>query len=121
MIIKSYDNEQEWLDARAGLITGTRLKDILPKQRGTGYRAGFYEILALRVAVPPTAENPMDRGKRLEEEAMEEFENLTGKKVNKDLVIWFREDEENIAISPDGYIGSKEAVEVKCLSSARHI
>lgn len=121
MRVQKYQDEQEWLNAREGLITGTRLKDILPKQRGTGYRAGFYEILALRVAVPPSAESPMDRGKRLEEEAMEEFEKATGKKVNKDLVIWFRDDDENIAISPDGSINSKEAVEVKCLSSAKHL
>jgi len=45
----------------------------------------------------------------------------TGKKVNTDLVLWCRDDDENIAVSPDGTIGKTEAVEVKCLSSARYI
>ena len=121
MKTKKFKSEEEWLEARRGLISGTKLKDILPKQRGNGYRAGFYEIIAERVAIPATQEGAMDRGKRLEEEAIEEFEKETKKKVNKDLVIWYRDDEENISISPDGYIGKKEAIEVKCLSSARHI
>jgi hypothetical protein len=36
-------------------------------------------------------------------------------------VLWCRDDDENIAVSPDGTIGAREAVEVKCLFSARHI
>jgi hypothetical protein len=57
----------------------------------------------------------------LEDEAVARFAEETGKKVDNDLVIWFRDDNENIAVSPDGSIGEKEAVEVKCLSSARHL
>ncbi len=63
----------------------------------------------------------MDRGIRLEDLAIARFAEETGKKVNTDLVLWCREDDENIALSPDGFIGKKEAVECKCLSSARHI
>mgnify|MGYP000489316810 CR=1 FL=1 len=121
MFIQKFDNEKDWLSEREGLITGTKLKGLLPKQRGNGYRAGFYQLIAERIAVPPTNENPMDRGKRLEEIAIEEFEKKTKKKVNKDLVIWHRDDDERIAISPDGFIGKKEAIEVKCLSSAQFI
>ena len=121
MKILKYNNEDEWLDGRRGKITGTKVKDILPKARGTGYRMGFYELIAERVAVPAKLENVMERGKRLEELAIEEFEKKTGKKVDHSLVIWQREDNPEIAISPDGFIGKKEAVEVKCLSSGRHI
>ena len=63
----------------------------------------------------------MDRGVRLEEEAIGRFAEETKKKIDTSLVIWTREDNENIAISPDGFVGEKEAVEAKCLSSARHI
>ena len=115
-----FSNEEEWLNARKGKITGTRLKDLIVK-RSIKPKLGFYEIIAERVAIPPTKESMMDRGKRLEEEAMERFMAETKKKVNMDLVIWQRDDDENIAISPDGFIGKTEAVEVKCLSSARHI
>ena len=121
MKTRKFKTKEAWLEARKGIISGTKLKDILPKQRGNGYRAGFYEIIAERVAVPATQETAMDRGNRLEEIAIEEFEKITKKKVSKDLVIWYRDDEKNIAISPDGFIGKTEAVEVKCLSSARHI
>ena len=115
-----FNSEEEWLEARRGKITGTRVKDLIVK-RGTGIKKGFYEILAERIALPPSGENPMDRGKRLESLAIERFVQITGKKVNTDLVLWLHGDNDYIAISPDGYIGTTEAVEVKCLSSASHI
>ena len=120
MIIQKFKTEEAWLEARRGKITGTRLKDIINK-RGGKPKIGFYEIIAERIAIPHNGESYMDRGKRIEDEAVEKFSAKTGKKVNNELVIWHREDNENIAISPDGSIGKTEAVEVKCLSSARHI
>lgn len=120
MIIENFNNKESWLEARRGRITGTKVKDLVLK-RATKPKIGFYEIIADRIAVPASQENPMDRGKRLEEYGVERFEQQTGKKVNTDLVIWSRDDNKNISISPDGYIGETEAVEVKCLSSARHI
>jgi len=121
MLIKKFENEKEWLSAREGKITGTKLKDITPKQRGSGYRAGFYKLIAEKIAVPPTTELAIDRGKRIEEEAIESFSKETGLKVDTSLVLWQREDNTDIAISPDGFIGEKEAVEVKCLNSENHI
>lgn len=83
---------------------------------------GFYEIIAERVAVPKDPEEPaIDRGKRLEDEAIEKFEEETGKEVNDDLVMLERKDNPAIALSPDGLIGVKEAVEVKCQDSPRFI
>ena len=120
MKILRFDNEIDWLEARKTKITGSRLKDIITL-RGTGKKIGFYELIAERLALPPTDENAMDRGSRLELEAIERFEKETGKKVDSSLALWVREDNESIAISPDGQIGVKEAVEVKCLASSRHI
>ena len=115
-----FEDRESWLEARRGKITGSRLKDIIVK-RGTGYKIGFYELIAERIAVAPDGENAMDRGTRLEEEAVTRFMQETGKKVDTSLVIWTRDDNESIAVSPDGFIGKKEAVEAKCLASARHI
>ena len=124
MIIQKFNSEEEWLDARLGKVTGTRLKDLVVK-RGTKPKKGFYEIIAERVAIPANGENVMDRGHRLEIDALERFESESGKKVNKDLVIFCRGDNHDIAVSPDGYIEKKkkvtEMVECKCLSSASHI
>lgn len=115
-----FDTKEEWLAGRIGKITGSRLKDIVVK-RGTGKKIGFYELIAERLGIPADGENPMDRGTRLESEAVEMFTKETGKKVDTNLYIWTRDDEESIAISPDGVIGKTEALECKCLSSARHI
>lgn len=115
-----FEDKESWLAARRGKITGSRLKDIVMK-RGTGKKIGFYELIAERLGIPADDESPMERGSRLEPEAIARFEKETGKKVNTDLVIWTRDDEESIALSPDGFIGKTEAVECKCLSSAKHI
>jgi len=124
MKIKTYSDKESWMQGRLGKITGSTLKDLIVK-RGTGKKKGFYQIIADRIAIPRDDENRMDRGHRLEDEATERFTEATGKKVNTDLVIWTRDDNDNIAISPDGYIENKgkvtEAVEVKCLNSVSHV
>ncbi len=119
-LIEKFNDREQWLNARNGKITGSKLKDFVVK-RGTGEKKGFYQLIADRIAIAPDGENPMDRGTRLEEEAIARFVQETGKKVNTDLVIFSRKDNPNIAFSPDGYIGDTEVVEAKCLSSASHI
>lgn len=115
-----FNDQESWLLARRGKITGTRLKDLVVK-RGTNEKMGFYELIAERLATEPDGEYPIDRGLRLEAEALERFGKETGKKIEKELVLWAREDNESIAVSPDGIVGKNAAVEVKCLSSAQHI
>lgn len=120
MQVKKFNNEEEWLEGRLGKITGTRLDDVIPKKNGDK-KIGFYEIIAERIAIPANNENVMDRGHRLEDFALQRFSKETGKRVSNELVIWMRDDNPDIAVSPDGTIGKTEAVECKCLSSARHI
>jgi hypothetical protein len=120
----TFENRDEWLSARRGKITGTRLKDIIVK-RGTEKKIGFFEVLAERLSTDPygeaIAETPMERGTRLEPEAIGKWEEDKNVEVDKSLVMWVRDENESIAISPDGFIGDTVAVESKCLSSARHI
>ncbi len=120
MITKIYETKEEWLEDRKGRIGGSSLGDIVVK-RGTGEKIGFYKIIAERIARPSDGENPMDRGTRLEDEAIEKFKEKTGKEVDTSLVMWTRDDNTAITVSPDGFIGETEAVEVKCLSSEKHI
>lgn len=118
-----FDTQEDWLAARRGKITGSRLRDVLVK-RGTTKKLAYYELIAERIAVQTDTddiESPLDRGVRLESEAIARFAKETGKKVDTSLVLWTRDDNESIAISPDGFIGKTEAVETKCLSSAAHI
>lgn len=116
----SYTNRDEWLAGRKTKITGSRLKDIyaIRKER----KQGFWELLAERLEIgDDESENPMQRGTDLEKSAIEAFEEAEGKTVSTDLVIWMRDDNASIAISPDGFIGETEAVECKCLASSRHL
>jgi len=115
-----FEDKETWLSARLGKITGSRLKDVVTL-KGTGKKIGYYELIAERLAIPPDDQSAMERGIELEVEAIAQFVKETGKEVNTDLVIWQRDDNESISVSPDGYIGEIEAVECKCLSSARHI
>ena len=92
----------------------------------------YYEIIAERVARPITPNDYMDRlngmpfsmanrGHVLEPEAIEVFNEKTGKNANPECVVWVRDDNENIYISPDAVISEEEAVEVKCLESKKII
>ncbi len=106
-----------------------RLQAALPKKKGP------YELIAERLMVSEADfegyvpnETPMDRGTRLQGKAIERFTSTTGKLVDESLVMWMREDNDRIAISPDGVVkdaegltGDTEAVETKCLSAANHI
>lgn len=130
MLKTAFENQEQWLAARLGKITGTRLGDITVK-RGGDKKIGFYELIAERLTVSEEDfegfvpnETPMDRGTRLQKYAVNQFKLATGKQVDESLVLWQREDNQSIAVSPDGTIvGSDdtEAVETKCLSSARHV
>lgn len=121
MKIETFDDNFSWFEARRGKITGSRLGDVY-SPRGTK-KIGFYEVIAERLGITDDgSETPMDRGTRLEGEALDVFVKETKKKLNRDKVLWMREDNEAIAISPDATVlKEKAAVEVKCLSSARHI
>jgi len=121
--MKKHKVEQKtdkWHFLRKGKITGTTLKAILgtPKAR----QEAMYEIIGerLTVGVPDEYENAMERGNRLEPEAIAMFELQTNKQV---IRTGFCEDDDNpmIANSPDGLIGETEAVEIKCMGGKNHI
>lgn len=126
-IVEIDQNTAEWEEFRRGKITGSKLGNIVPRTDSGKRKDGFYQLVADQIAITPDGEPPIDRGHRLEEEAIEQFENLTGKKTVKNSVIWVSDENENMMVSPDAYIkpekGKKvtEAVEIKCLASHKHI
>ena len=115
----------EWEQLRKTHLTGTILKGIMgtPKAR----QEAIYEMIANRLTVGVDSdeeyENPMDRGTRLEPDAISTFEFETGKSVEK--VGFCESDEiEAVAQSPDGYIkdtGDTEAIEVKSMGGKNHV
>jgi putative phage-type endonuclease len=118
--IKTVQRSDEWKHLRKGKVTGTTLKAILgtPKAR----QDAVYEVIAerLSVGIPDEDENAMDRGIRLEPEAIAMFEMETDKHVE---TIGLCEEENNplMANSPDGLIGDSEAIEVKCMGGKNHV
>ena len=112
----------EWHQLRKGKITGTGLSRIMGTP--SAKKEYFYEIIAERLMVGnPDAEeyeNSMDRGLRLEDDGIAEFEFATGKKVEK-MGICESSENPQIINSPDGLIGEDEAVEIKCMGGKNHI
>ena len=110
----------EWHQIRKGKITGTVLKAIMGTTKAR--QEAIYEIIGerLTVGVDEGYENAMDRGTRLEPDAIAIFELETGKQVER---TGFCEDEENSLIcnSPDGLIGKTEAIETKCMGGKNHV
>jgi predicted phage-related endonuclease len=123
-ILKLEQNSPEWLEARKAKIMGSKLKDIIVK-RGTEKKIGFYQLIADRLAQEAGDEDPMDRGHRLEEDSLKEFEEATGLKLSDEDCMWISDKNPNIGCSPDGYVTVDGkitiAVETKSLSSARHL
>lgn len=109
-----------------GLLTDEQRAALLATATANQPRKiGFYKLIAEQLATPDGWNDPMERGSALEKEAVELFSTLYSKVVITDQVIWTREDNEHIAISPDGYMEDgfivDEAVEIKCLSSEKQM
>lgn len=131
--------EQRGIEIPRGYVTKAKLKELMPPEveaellietwKKQEKKIGFYEAVAERLAVQEVGnedENAMDRGLRLEEDAAIEFAKAYDK-VLQTVGCWVSDDHSGIINSPDREVVPKvkdkitEAVEIKCLGSARHI
>lgn len=124
--LSQVDDREAWLEARRGVITGTKSKYIKPLTRGKNKTpAGFWQLVAEKVAVAPDfVEKDIDRGLRLQEEAMQLFSEKYAIDLDTDPGMWVSGMSESIGYSPDGAEPGDNptyATEVKCLSSANHL
>lgn len=130
-VIEIEQGSPEWMSFREGKRTGTTIGKLFAKSRVTGelYDTDkplitFYQKVAERLAEGTGDDDGLDssreRGKDLEQDAINEAEQKLGLKLIRGNV-WQADDANHIE-SPDAYTKDlKTAVEVKCLSSARHI
>ena len=125
--MKVIDIEQrtdEWYDIRKGKFTGKKANRAMSSRKDT-VEDCFYELLSERLSIDEEEdESAMERGTRLEPEAIKKFEEVTGKKVET-VGFCVSDISEHIAYSPDGLIKTKgkyrENVEAKCLSGKNHL
>lgn len=119
------EDREAWLEARRGLITGSKSKKLKPLTRGTDRTpAGFWELLAEKISIAKDGEPDMSRGHRLEAEAIEITGEKLGLDFDTDCGMWVSDENSAIAVSPDGSEKSDKptfAAEAKCLSSANHL
>lgn len=102
-------------------MTGSKLGDLVT-YRGNETKLGVYELIAERLSVDSSdVSDPSERGHQLEEEGVQALATLLGKKINTECGVWVSDEDPNIGVSPDGEIGTTAAVEMKCLSSAKHL
>lgn len=125
-IIEIEQGSADWEQLREGRLTGTKIGSIYAKSRKADeifdtskHLLGFYELLAERLTDSDDLSSSVERGKALESEALE----VASDELGIDFVhgnVW--ELDKNHIESPDGYTDDlKMAIEIKCLSSARHI
>lgn len=122
-IVNIDQNSEEWFEFRRGKISGSKLKDLIAKRGGK--KKGFYQLIADRLEELADYEDPRERGHRLEDEGLAEFEQQYGLEVNKNCGVWQSDINPNLIVSPDGGIEIDgeyvAAVEMKCLGGASHV
>lgn len=131
-VIDIEQGSSEWLSFREGKRTGTSIGKLFAKSRKTGEMydtdrplVTFYQKVAERLAEGTGDDNGLEssreRGKDLEQEAIDEAERRLGLVLIRGKV-WQSDADANHIESPDAFTEDlKTAVEIKCLSSARHI
>lgn len=120
----SQEDRRVWLENRRAKITGSVAKSVTPLTRGADKTpAGFWQLVGEMLTIMPDEEKPMDRGHRLENEAIEKLSKKLGKPFNNDPQMWQSETDDAQAVSPDAAeLGSKPtyAAEVKNLNEGKH-
>ena len=131
-VIEIEQGSPEWMSFREGKRTGTSIGKLFAKSRIQGelYDTDkplltMYQKIAERLAEGTAdddgLESSRERGKDLEDEAITEAEQKLGLSLIRGNV-WQDSKDPNHIESPDAYTKDlKTAVEIKCLSSARHI
>lgn len=113
----------EWKQLRCGIITGSKIADVMQEKKGTGYANYLAQIVCerLTVCVTETYKNAyMERGNEDEEAARCCYGYVTGNIVEQ--VAFIKHPTiDCFGISPDGLINDDGMVEIKRKIPAIHI
>ena len=123
-VINIEQGTQEWHEARKGVVTGSRFKDVVTPAKGelsTSSKKYMYELVAERMGatVEFFSNAHMERGTELENDARTAYEFIKDCEVSE--VGFCLDDNKIIGISPDGLIGEDGGLEIKCPKETTHI
>ena len=118
-IIKGIEQgSDEWLLLRLGKVTASRFSDVMSKGRGSApsktREAYLYQLAAEILTGAPEdsySNKYMEWGNECEPQARAMYEFETGNDVEQ---VAFIEMGEHIGVSPDGLVGDKGLLEIKC-------
>lgn len=126
-IINVDQRSDEWFEARSGVITGTKVKEIKPLSRKgkTGTQPiGLWKLVADYVSFGSEETRPMARGTKLEPENAQLCIDVLGlKNAELNCGLW-ETDDGLLGYSPDGAeMGDAPewAIECKSLDTAEHL
>ena len=112
-----------WLALRYGWTTASRFKDVMAKGQGKTRKSYMYQLAAEAISdmrQESFTNEYMEWGTETEPQAREMYEFISGNEVEE--VSFIRLDEENkIGCSPDGLIGDKGMIEIKCPKTTTQI
>jgi len=114
----------EWLEARKGVVTGSRFKDVITPAKAElskSSKSYMYELVAERMGATVSfyQNEHMQRGNDLEPDARTAYEFM--KDTTVDEVGFCLHDSKLIGVSPDGLIGEDGGIEIKCPKETTHI
>lgn len=119
--MKVYDCQQgtpEWFECRKGKLTASNAQAIATN--GKGLETLVYEIMAESYSknTERYTNEDMERGHELEDIARNLYSLETGNVVEQ---VGFIEKDEFVGCSPDGLIGKKGGLEIKCPNDKNHL
>lgn len=126
MITHSVDqSSDEWLGLRAGIPTSSNFAKLITSKGDPSKSMSAYANL---LAGELYAQKPLndfegnqwtERGKELEDDARTKYEYLNDVDIEQ---VGFITDDENLhGTSPDGLVGDKGLIEIKCLKTENHV
>lgn len=111
-----------WFQARCGVVTASRFSDVLMKPTTAGYQNYQAEIIAERLTGKPAesyTSKEMLWGINQESDARELYSLIHDVEVSETGLV--KHNKLEAGASPDGLVGDKGLIEIKCPNTSTHI
>jgi len=123
-----HQRTKEWMKERTGKFTASTFGNCMGKGKNRDFTIPGYALIQEKVAEKLTGEvkeitgKALEWGEAYEDEAIKMYEKVTGNKVDEAPFVPLEDYEDEAGGSPDGFVGEKGIIEVKCpWNSANHI